>query len=192
MGRRCGYVRALLCVACVITELRGIVSELWSRSFADLARSPGVVKIIKDHQILITSHLDPVINKFCAAIDHLSPSALVKQKPSIPHTHGTMSSALKFLVGGYGKTITLFSFDAASKSLNVVKSNSGFVAPTWVEASVSSTLRGKVFYAVSEENGQVQSLELKEDGSLTVTGSAPTNGNPAHSMSFRRTIRCDL
>lgn len=109
--------------------------------------------------------------------------------PTLPHTShlttyiSTMSSALKFLVGGYGKTITLFSFDAASKSLNVVKSNSGFVAPTWVEASASSTHKGKVFYAVSEENGQVKSLELKDDGSLEETGSVPTNGNPAHSQS---------
>lgn len=93
-----------------------------------------------------------------------------------------MSSLMKFLVGGNGKTVTLFTFDAASKSINLVKTNSGFTTPSWIESSVSSSLRGKVFYAASEENGKVQSLELKDDGTVVETGSAPTGGNPAHGM----------
>jgi hypothetical protein len=111
----------------------------------------------------------------------------------IPHSHHTMSttttssSSLKFIVGGNGKTISVLSFDPASKSVQLIKSTGGYTTPSWIESSVVPGLRGKAFTVVGEEMGQVQSLELKDDGSVEKTGWAPTGGNPAHGKSARRT-----
>jgi 6-phosphogluconolactonase (cycloisomerase 2 family) len=91
-----------------------------------------------------------------------------------------MSSSLQFLVGSEGSYVYTFSFNPSTKSLEQVTKSGNFTTPSWVEPSQNAALKGKVFYAASEEGGKILSLELQSDGTLTETGSAPTGGSPAH------------
>lgn len=102
------------------------------------------------------------------------------------------TSALKFLVGGDGNTISVLSFNPSSKSIEVIKHNSGFSTSSWIESSALPGLQGKVFETVSESGGQAKSIELQDDGSVVETGSAPTGGNPAHSKSRQLELQLKL
>lgn len=93
-------------------------------------------------------------------------------------------SALKFLTGSEANSINLFSFDPIAKSIKPV-GQTALKTATWIEPSSVSSLKGKVFYAVSEEGGEVLSLELGADGKAEITGRAPTGGNPAHIHALR-------
>lgn len=101
-----------------------------------------------------------------------------KQEP-----FSNMSAPLQFLVGTNSDSISLVAFDPSAKSLKTVKTTKGFTTPSWIEPSANKALKGKVYYAVSEESKKVLSLELQSDGSVKETGSAPTNGNCAHGES---------
>lgn len=94
-------------------------------------------------------------------------------------------SSYRFLVGSESSHISLLSFDASAKAINLVSQSVVDKTPTWVEAAAQGqSAAGKSFYSLSEEGGKVVSLELQGD-KLEITARAATGGNPAHVHALR-------
>jgi 6-phosphogluconolactonase (cycloisomerase 2 family) len=96
-----------------------------------------------------------------------------------------MSSDLQFLVGSNSSDIALVRFSPSTKQLSRVASSTVGPTPSWVEPCAIPALHGKVFYAVSEMAGKVLSLDLAEDGKLSVQGMGVTKGGSAHVLALK-------
>ncbi|KAJ9117127.1 hypothetical protein QFC24_006586 [Naganishia onofrii] len=96
-----------------------------------------------------------------------------------------MSSDLQFLVGSNSSDIALVRFSPSTKQLSRVASSTVGPTPSWVEPCAIPALHGKVFYAASEMAGKVLSLDLAEDGKLSVQGMGVTKGGSAHVLALK-------